>query len=55
MKITENQFILILNGPSCGGKSSIADILMSKYEGLFNSKGDKIKWLISQYESKIHI
>jgi hypothetical protein len=46
------QFFLILNGPSCGGKSSVADVIKSKVPKLFNAKQDTIKWLISDYASQ---
>jgi predicted kinase len=53
-KITDKQFFLIINGPSCGGKSAVADALHDKYEGIFNAKSDRIKWLISDYNSSKH-
>lgn len=46
------QFFLIINGPSCGGKSSVAEAIQSKVKSSFNARQDKIKWLISDYESE---
>ena len=53
-KITEKQFILILDGPSCGGKTSAATILLDSFGGIFDAQSDRIKWLISDYSSSIH-
>ncbi len=53
-KLIERQFILIINGPSCGGKSSVSDILTERYGNIFNAKNDNMKWLISDYEPSIH-
>lgn len=47
-------FILILNGSSCMGKTSIAKIIHSKYKNVFFPRGDKIKWFISDYNRLIH-
>ena len=47
--LTPNQFFLIVNGPSCGGKSSVSDVLCEKYGRIFKGKSDVIKWLISDY------
>lgn len=46
------QFFLAVNGPSCGGKSSVAKALASRIPGLFNAKRDHVKWLISDYASE---
>jgi predicted kinase len=43
------QFFLILNGPSCGGKSTTADAIKEKLPKVFNARQDRIKWLISDY------
>ena len=48
----QEQFFLVLDGPSCGGKSSVADVIQSRLPGVFNARLDKIKWLISDYASK---
>lgn len=48
------QFMLIINGPSCGGKSSASDVITGNYGGIFNSRNDTIKWLISDYEPSRH-
>jgi len=53
-KIIDNQFLLIINGPSCGGKSAVADVLYEKYGGIFHGKSDHIKWLISDYDPNVH-
>lgn len=53
-RLMDTQFFLLINGPSCGGKSSVSDILFKKYGGIFNGKSDVIKWLISDYQSDAH-
>ena len=53
-KITNKQFFLIINGPSCSGKSFVSDVICTNYGGIFKASGDKIKWLISDYEATIH-
>ncbi len=52
--LREKQFFLIINGPSCGGKSSVSDLLFEKYAGIYKGKNDAIKWLISDYQPNIH-
>ena len=47
--LSKKQFILLINGPSCGGKSTVSNILTELYGGIFKAKSDKIKWLISDY------
>lgn len=42
------QKIIFLYGPSCSGKSTIADEIM-KHENFFHVHYDRIKWLISDY------
>ncbi len=49
-KLTNKQFILVLHGPSCGGKSTVSDIIFKKYGGIFKGKSDTIKRLISDYD-----
>lgn len=44
-----NQFILIVNGPVCSGKTSTVTAIMGKYKKVFNLQQNKIKWLISDY------
>jgi len=44
-----NQFILIINGPVCAGKTSVIDAIMGKYKKVFRLSQNKIKWLISDY------
>ncbi len=46
------RFILIIQGPMCSGKSSVAKILISKYPELFHASGDNIKWFISDYSAE---
>jgi chloramphenicol 3-O-phosphotransferase len=53
-KITEKQFILILDGPSCGGKTTVANVIMDMLGGIFDAKNDQIKWLISDYSPTAH-
>lgn len=48
------KFILVIYGPSCGGKSSVVELLISKHENLFRVSQDKIKWLISRYDKDKH-
>ena len=45
------QFILIINGPSNAGKSTITELLLSRHKNLFRVSYDKIKWLISDYSA----
>ncbi|MDA3836486.1 MAG: hypothetical protein PF542_02585 [Nanoarchaeota archaeon] len=49
-KIKFPKFILILNGPSCAGKTTVRREFTSKYGRIFAPKGDVIKWMISDYE-----
>jgi predicted kinase len=49
-KLSPKQFLLVINGPSCGGKSSVANVILEKYGGIFHAKSDTIKWLISGYK-----
>jgi len=44
-----NQFILIVNGPVCSGKTSTVTAIMGKYKKVFSLQQNKIKWLISDY------
>ncbi|MBN1175563.1 hypothetical protein JXA48_02885 [Candidatus Woesearchaeota archaeon] len=53
-KNNSKQFFLIVNGPSCGGKSSLIKILKSQLENIFSASRDKVKWLISDYAYKDH-
>ena len=48
-----SKFILVLNGSSCSGKTTIAKLLLDKIPDSFRVSGDRIKWLISNY-SKIY-
>lgn len=53
-KLATKEFLLLVNGPSCGGKSTVSKILLEQYGGIFNVKGDHIKWLISDYDAPTH-
>lgn len=53
-KLSNKQFLLVVNGPSCGGKTSVSNALLERYSGIFNAQGDQIKWLISDYDSEIY-
>ncbi|MFA6514901.1 MAG: zeta toxin family protein [Candidatus Paceibacterota bacterium] len=43
--------IIILNGSSCSGKSSVIKILMKNNENLFHLSYDYLKWSFSKYKS----
>lgn len=47
----KNPVVLLINGPMCSGKSSVAELLLKKWPGSFRVSGDKIKWLISDYSA----
>lgn len=51
-KIDFPPFILIINGVSCAGKTTIAEYFLSRYKNVFSPRGDKIKWMISDYKSE---
>jgi hypothetical protein len=44
-----NQFILIINGPNVGGKTSAVESIMNQYKKVFRLSANKIKFLISDY------
>lgn len=44
-----NQFILIINGPIVGGKTSAIEVIMKQYKKIFRLSINKIKFLISDY------
>lgn len=46
----DKKFLLVLNGPMCAGKSTVAKIFMQR-DGLFRGSYDAIKWLISNYSA----
>lgn len=43
------QFILIVNGPICSGKTKALDVIMSSYKKIYRLSPNKIKFLISDY------
>jgi len=47
-------FFLIINGPSCSGKSTIIKEIMKTEKNLFHLSYDALKWSFSQYSSKAH-
>ena len=48
------RFFLIFYGHSCGGKSSVVRLLISRNKNIFRASQDKIKWLIPDYYWKDH-
>ena len=42
-------FILIVNGPICAGKTAVIDVLMKEHRKIFRLSANKIKFLISDY------
>ena len=46
---TQHQFLLLLNGPLCGGKSTLIKYMSDTYAGLFVASTDAIKWQISDF------
>lgn len=53
-KLRDKQFFLVVNGPSCGGKSTVTNLLVEEYGNIFQAKSDAIKWLISDYNASLH-
>jgi ribose 1,5-bisphosphokinase PhnN len=51
-KLDIPQFILVINGPSASGKSTVKNYFADKYSNIFSASRDRIKWLISGYSSK---
>jgi predicted kinase len=47
-------YILVLNGSSCSGKSTIIKGLMKSQKNLFHLSYDSLKWSFSKYNSKSH-
>lgn len=43
------QFVILLYGPPCSGKSATASSLMAKHQGLFRASADRVKWFVSGY------
>jgi chloramphenicol 3-O-phosphotransferase len=52
-RLTEKQFLLLVNGPICGGKSTTIKQLFETYAGLFKVQGDVIKLQISGYVADV--
>jgi predicted kinase len=48
---TQKQFILVLNGPMCAGKSTITHLFMTRL-GVFRGAYDRLKWLIGNYSAE---
>lgn len=46
--------LIIINGSSCSGKSSIIKVLMKKHNKLFHLYYDSLKWLFSKYNREEH-
>jgi adenylate kinase family enzyme len=46
------KFIIILYGPQCSGKSTVAKLILEKVSEVFHASVDKIKWLISDYSAE---
>lgn len=53
-KLRDKQFFLVVNGPSCGGKSTVINLFIEEYGNIFQAKSDAIKWLISDYNASLH-
>lgn len=53
-KNNSKQFFIIVNGPSCGGKSSLIKILKSQLENIFSASRDVVKWLVADYTYQSH-
>lgn len=51
--LADKQCMLIINGPSCAGKTSVADMLL-RYDNIFYAKYDALKWLVSNYTPTDH-
>lgn len=43
------QFVILLYGPPCSGKSATALFMMVKHSGLFRVSPDTVKWFVSGY------
>lgn len=46
---TMKQFVILLYGPPCSGKSATALFMMVKHSGLFRVSPDTVKWFVSGY------
>lgn len=46
--------LVILNGSTCSGKSTILKIIMKQKDNFFWLSYDALKWSFSQYKSEIH-
>ena len=46
--------LLILNGNSCSGKSTIVKYIMKQKENLFHLSYDSLKWSFANYKSEKH-
>ena len=43
------QFVILMYGPPCSGKSATALQLMARHDGLFRVSQDRMKWFVSGY------
>ena len=48
--ILNHMKLIILNGSSCSGKSSVIKNIMMEKDGLFHLSYDRIKWSFSKYD-----
>lgn len=53
-KISNKPFILLIDGPSCGGKSTVGEVIIKSFKNIFHAHTDIIKWLISDYYAPTH-
>ena len=45
---------IMLNGPSCAGKSTIVNRIMSEKDKYYKLSYDAQKWLFSKYDRNVH-
>lgn len=50
MKIMKEQFLLLIDGPMGGGKSTVADLLKSRLENVLFTGLDRLKWSIAGFD-----
>lgn len=49
-KKVKNQFLLLIDGPMGGGKSTVADLLKDKLENVLFTGLDRLKWSVSGFD-----